>query len=370
MNRGHCFISILIVLTVAIIVPGCTQTPLRPGILFVRNESIWQAAIDGSGQKEIIKAGVDERYSWIPKSRRLIVAGLEDDAVARIKIIDLDSKKIDTVHAEDLNGGDDANGIIYYFSFSVSQDGDKIAYGGAFDSVDETVVYTSAVKSSRRFKCPMGLLSPDGESLAWDRDNNIIITSLKDSSEEQVTDLPSARAAYNADPNSYDNVETIHHLIGWSHDGARVFYYFGNYGQGSIVGEGTSHICAVSIRTNERKQLTSSGKGELDCFLDESADNYYVYYSVVREVDDVSFLRRVNVQSGEVQDIEPSDFGDFNAMFNQVGSLSASPGLLIYECSEKADRGRDSTIYVMSPEGTKARKLIDHASHPKWMPKD
>lgn len=363
-------IPILIVLSVAKIVTGCTQTPMLSGILFARDESIWQAAIDGSAQKEIIKVGVDERYFWIPKTRRLIVAGLGDHFIARIMIIDLDSEMIDTVHSEDVSDGNDDNGTMYYFSVSVSRDGDKIAYGGSFVSEDETVVYTSSTKSNRWFKCPSALLSPDGESLAWRRDNNIIITSLKDGSEEQITHLASAKAAYEADPNSYGNIETLHDLIGWSHDGLRVLYYFGNNGQGSIIGQSTSHICAANIRTQERKQLTSSGKGELDCFLDESADNRYLYYSVWREMDRANFLRRVNVQSGEVQNIEPSEFGDFNTIFSQVRSLSASPDLLAYECSEKGRRSYDSTIYVMSSDGTKAYKLIDRASHPKWMLKD
>jgi Tol biopolymer transport system component len=298
------------------------------------------------------------------------VAGLDDYSTARIKIIDLDSERIDTVHSEDLDSGNDGNGIIYYFSISISRDGDKIAYGGSFISEDETVVYTSSTKSSRSFKCPSALLSPDGESLVGERDNNVIVTSLKDGSEEQITHLASAKAAYKADPNSYGNIETLHDLIGWSHDGSRVFYYFGNNGQGSTIDQATSHICAVNIRTHETKQLTSSGKGELDCFLDESADNRHVYYSVSREMDDVNLLRRVNVQSGEVQNIEPAEFGDFNTMFYQVGSLSASPDLLVYECSKKGGRSRDSTIYVMTPDGTKAHKLIDRASHPKWMLKD
>ncbi len=227
----------------------CTHTPTPSGILFVRDESIWQAAVDGSNQKEITKVGLYDSYFWIPGIHRLIVGG-DDDFTAVIKIVDLNSARIDTVHCEALSGANDMDETMHYFTISVSTDGDKIAYGLDFAPGDETVVYNIPTKSSHHIKCSGGVLSPNGESLAWVRDNNVYITSLKDSSEEQLTRFGSAKAVYDTNPSAYYNLETIHGLIGWSGDGLCVLYYFGNNGQGSTVDEATSHICAVDIRTH------------------------------------------------------------------------------------------------------------------------
>lgn len=54
-------------------------------------------------------------------------------------------------------------------------------------------------------------------------------------------------------------------------------------------------------------------------------------------------------------------------MYYQVGALSLSADLFAYEWYEKDRSGRKPVVFVMEPNGANSRKLIDRASHPKWM---
>jgi hypothetical protein len=337
------------------------------GILFLRNDTLWRADNKGLNIRAVSAIGTSDTYFWIPKTRSVVVHATQGTRET-ITIASVDSAHEELVWEQNLPEEEPGSevGFEFYFSISVSRDGNIIAFGGDFVSPPErgTVVYNATTKSTRTIACGDGVLSPDGATLAWVRDNNIYLTFLDDTSTHQLTHRERAGAV---SPSVYRNLETIQGIVGWSRDGSTVLYYFGNEGHGADPHLTTLHIYGVNTRDGAVKQITHSGKREIDLFLDQSPTGQDVYYAVRNVSADSNSLRRVSIPSDTLFDITPSNVKDARMRSYEVRFLSHSPHLLAYGWFDKYGATNRPAVFVMDPDGGNSHKLIDDASSPRWM---
>jgi len=370
-------------------------------ISFLRKGDIWLADGNGSNQKQLTKEASIENYYWIPKTNKLAfyrVANTPEKIQVDTKILNLENGEERIIHTKNfMNSNMGGIGPDLYFRMGVSSDSKKIAYGG--DLVDKNlIVYDINVGVEKEVETQgiLPIFSPDGQSLAGIdfEKGNLFIYSLNDNSSKQLINFMAPKN-YSGDYRFYEYPKD---LIEWSVDGKKLLYYFGDLGQGSFVYNGTYHINEIDIISKNSANLTKSGLGEIETYLDRSPDGRTIYYKVQRNklVDSkgatadlsVSTLSGYIQSQGEYRTTTKETLEKVDTLNNKqtiiplnqstgdwlsLNNLKVSPdgNLLIYEwivtvmVNDKSST--NSEIWEINTSGVDNHKIIDDATMPKFV---